>query len=270
MDFWERLSRLSLYLDGTDKTLEMDRSQVEQFYLPLAERSISCLANRSRLLIGVAGPPGCGKSAFSTLLAAVINAQAGQELACVVGMDGWHFPNSFLTSHSIEREGKPVSLRSIKGAPETFDVQALLRCLAAIREGGAVSYPVYSRRLHEAQPEGGQVREEHQIVIVEGNYLFLDEAPWNVIRSMFDVQIFLKASLEAIQASLMERHLRGGKSLDFVDRHIYEVDLPNAQRVLMGSTQGSIIVDKLDARLIRSVVVLEEQPGTMGSCQKSM
>jgi putative kinase len=260
LDFWERLSKDSLYLDETEKHLEIDRSQVEQFFLPLAEHLTALLLNHARLVIGIAGPPGCGKSAFSALLAAVINARAAQDTACVVGMDGWHFPNSYLDHHTILLSGKLVLLRSIKGAPETFDAQAMLTCLARIRKGGTVDYPVYSRRLHEPIPNGGQIRPNHRCVIVEGNYLFLNEPPWDAFRPAFDVRIFVKASLQAIQAGLLERHLRGGKSPELAQRQIQEVDLPNAERVLSGSIPASIVVHKLDSKVIQSMDWLEDQP----------
>ncbi len=265
MDFWELLSKDSLHLDQTEKRLEVDRLQVEQFYLPLAEYLITHLVNHARLVIGVAGPPGCGKSAFSALLAAVIKARTAQDIscqdpACVVGMDGWHFPNSYLDQHTMLRSGKMVLLRSIKGAPETFDAQAMLTCLERIRQGGTVDYPVYSRQLHDPISNGGQIRLNHRFVVVEGNYLFLNEPPWDAFRTAFDVRIFVKASLQAIQAGLLERHLRGGKAPELAQRHIQEVDLPNAERVLKGSIPAAIVVHKLDSKVIQSIDWLEDQP----------
>jgi putative kinase len=258
LDFWERLSKASLYLDETEKHLEIDRSQVEQFYLPLADYLTAFMEDHSRLVVGVAGPPGCGKSAFSALLAAVINARTAQDTSCMVGMDGWHFPNSYLDQHTILRSGKLVLLRSIKGAPETFDAQAMLACLAAIRKGEIVDYPVYSRRLHDPIPNGAQIRANHRYVIVEGNYLFLNEPPWNAFQPVFDVRIFVKASLQAIQAGLLERHRHGGKTPEEAQKQIQAVDLPNAERVLSGSSPASIVVHKLNSNLIRSIEWLEE------------
>jgi putative kinase len=265
LDFWERLSKDSLFLDETETRLEVDHAQVEQFYLPLAENLIARLLDHARLVIGVAGPPGCGKSAFSALLATVINARTAQDIscqdpACAVSMDGWHFPNSYLDHHTILRSGEMVLLSSIKGAPETFDAQAMLTCLAAIREGGTVDYPVYSRRLHDPIPNGGHIRHNQRYVIVEGNYLFLNESPWDALRPTFDVRIFVKASLQAIQAGLLERHLRGGKTPELAQRQIQEVDLPNAERVLTGSIPASIMVHKLDSKVIQSINWFEDQP----------
>ena len=166
---------------------------------------------------------------------------AEAELACVVGMDGWHYPNAYLESHFVEREGKQVSLRSIKGSPETFDAQAMLCCLALIQQGGAVHFPVYSRQSHDPLPDEGLVTESQRIVIVEGNYLFLEEAPWNTVRSLFWLQVFLKSSLEAIKTSLEERHRRGGKQSDWIDQHLRQVDLPNR-------APGSFMLNSWDDR----------------------
>lgn len=257
MKVWERLTENTIYLDETDTVLEIDRAQVEQFYLPLAERTIAELAENQRLLVGVAGPPGCGKSAFTALLKAVINGKVGEDLACVVGMDGWHYPNAYLDTHFIERDGQQVALRSIKGSPGTFDAQAMLRCLALIRQGGAVRFPVYSRQSHDPLPEAGLVRESQRIVIVEGNYLFLDETPWDAFRSLFGLQVFLKASLEAIKVSLEERHRRGGKQPDWIDQHLRQVDLPNARRVLSSLSPGMIVVHKQEVRTIQYIEGLD-------------
>jgi pantothenate kinase len=257
LDFWEQLSQESHYLDGTEKRLEVDRRQVEQFYLPLADYIIARLDNHSRLIIGVAGPPGCGKSAFSALLAAVLNAHTVQDTTCVVGMDGWHFPNAYLDHHTTLRAGQRVSLRSIKGAPETFDVQALLSFLASIREGRKASYPVYSRRLHDPIPNGGEILLQHKYVIVEGNYLYLHEPPWKAFQSFFDIRIYIDASLQAIQPVLLERHLRGGKDLKAAQRQIQAVDIPDAERVLSGSIPATIVIHKLNSRLIQSLEGLD-------------
>jgi pantothenate kinase len=260
LDFWGKLLQDSHYLDGTENRFEVDRRQVQQFYLPLADYLITHLKNFPRLIIGVAGPPGCGKSVFSALLVAVLNAHTAQDTACVVGMDGWHFPNAYLDHHTTLRAGQRVSLRSIKGAPETFDVQALLSFLASIRGGGTARYPVYSRRLHDPIPNAGEIHLQHKYVIVEGNYLFLNEPPWKAFQSFFDILIYIDASLQAIQPVLLERHLRGGKDLEAALRQIQAVDIPDAERVLSGSIPATIVIHKLDPRLIQSVEGLKSDP----------
>jgi pantothenate kinase len=250
---WKRLTRSGLHLDQTDAPLEIDRSQIEQFYHPLATALLSRSEAVPRLVVAVAGPPGSGKTAFATILVAVVNAEAGHNVAAVVGLDGWHYPNAYLATHSIERDGKRIALRSIKGAPETFDATAAYERLSEIRRGGRVSFPVYSRQLHEPVPAGGMIALSHRIVVVEGNYLYLDEDPWSRFRHMFDVRVFISASPETLMEGLRERHLRGGKALAATERQIQAVDLPNARRVGPSAAQAHVLVHKASTRRIERI-----------------
>ncbi|NIV29163.1 MAG: nucleoside/nucleotide kinase family protein [Anaerolineae bacterium] len=247
---WEHLSRSSLFLDKTDVPLEIDRGQIEQFYHPLATDLLLQSRSVPRLMVAVAGPPGSGKTAFATILVAVINAETGDNVAALVGLDGWHHTNAYLATHSIERDGKRIALRSIKGAPETFDATAAYGCLSAIRRGGQVSFPVYSRRLHEPIPAEGTIESSHRIVLAEGNYLLLDEGHWSRFRPLFDVRMFVSATIETLIAGLRERHLRGGKTAAATERHIREVDLPNAARVGPSVLHAHVVAHKADTRRI--------------------
>jgi pantothenate kinase len=238
---WERLAGAELYLDQTDTPLEVDRTQVERFYYPLATTLLSRRTSPSRLMTAVAGPPGSGKTAFATILVAVVNAEAGEDVAVLVGLDGWHYPNDYLATHYVDR---------VKGAPETFNAAEAGRCLSEIRGGRHVSFPVYSRRLHEPISGRGSVDSRHKIVIVEGNYLLMDEGPWRRVRELFDVRIFISAPREILVASLTERHQRGGKTPDATARHIGAVDIPNARRVGPSLSYAQVLVYKADARRV--------------------
>jgi pantothenate kinase len=253
---WGRLAGSRLFLDQTDTPLEVDRAQVERFYHPLATTLLTRQSQQSppnstsRLMIAVAGPPGSGKTAFATILVAVVNAEIDKDIAIPVGLDGWHYPNEYLATHFIEQGGKRVALQSIKGMPETFDANAAYDCLSEIRQGGRVSFPIYSRRLHEPIPAGGTIDTSHRIVVVEGNYLLLDEIPWKRFRQLFDIRVFILADLEILINSLRGRHLRGGKTPAKVEQHIHQVDLPNARRVASSVARAQVIVHKTDTRRI--------------------
>jgi pantothenate kinase len=239
-----------LHLDQTDTPLEVDRTQVERFYHPLATTLLSRCTSPPRLMVAVAGPPGSGKTAFATILVAVVNAEADDDVAVLVGLDGWHYPNDYLATHYLNRGGERIALRSIKGAPETFDAAGACRCLSEIRRGGQASFPIYSRRLHEPVPKGGSVDSHHKIVVVEGNYLLLDEGPWRPVQELFDIRIFISASREILVANLTERHQRGGKTPEATARHIRAVDLPNARRVGPSVVHAQVLVHKADARRV--------------------
>lgn len=247
---WERLSHSSLFLDQTDLALELDRAQIEQFYHPLAAALLSRSGAVPRLMVAVAGPPGSGKTAFATTLVAVVNAEANDEVAVMVGLDGWHYSNAYLANHFIERGGERVALRSIKGAPETFDAQAAYDCLSRIRLGGKVSFPVYSRTSHEPIRGAGTIDPAHRVVVVEGNYLLLGEERWARFCQLFDVRVFISASLDTLVEALRERHVRGGKTQVATQRQMRDVDIPNAKRVGPSVAHAHLIVHKANTRRI--------------------
>jgi pantothenate kinase len=91
------------------------------------------------------------------------------------------------------------------------------------------------------------------VLVVEGNYLLLDEEPWQRFQGLFDVGIFISAPRETLMASLTERHRRGGKTPEVTARHIRAVDLPNAVRVASSVDQAQVVVYKADVQTIDRV-----------------
>jgi hypothetical protein len=265
---WEQICQTRLTIDQTDTLLELDRTETENYYDPLACFLLKRYhSQQRRLMIAVAGPPGVGKTAFTTLLVAVINAEAVRqgaehEVAIQIQQDGWHYPNSYLTTHTLRRGNEEILLSQIKGKPETFDTTSAYTCLEKIRRGKPVSYPVYSRILHNPVPDAGKVASYNQVVVVEGNYLLLQREPWRRFLNLFDLRIFLTAPREALIEGLRQRHQRGGKSTAATDRQIQEVDLPNIDLVLENSAPGDIRVSKTDNTRISSVEYPSIDPET--------
>ncbi len=250
--FWERLTAAPRYLDQTDRLLEFIRDEVERYYHPLAQALLK-LAAAHRCLVAIAGPPAVGKSAFATALAAVVNTLAEKEISLVIGLDGWHYPNVYLDTHTLLRGEQTLSLRSLKGAPETFDALAALATLSAIRAdapGAQTPFPVYSRALHDPIPDAGCVAPTHRLLLVEGNYWLLDQPPWNAAHPFFDRSIFLTGEPVTLLAGLRERLVRGGRTPEDADAHIQAVDLPNMRLVLEHSAPANWTVTKADSRHI--------------------
>jgi pantothenate kinase len=250
---FEALHRAPLYLDQTDKPLEFNRDEVERFYEPLAQRVLASRSSGRREIVAVAGPPGSGKSAFAATLVAVLNVLDPACPAVPVGLDGWHYPNAYLDTHSIVRDGQSVRLRNIKGAPETYDHRQIAAFLSDVRQAQRVVFPVYSRELHDPVPGAGVIEPGQQVVVLEGNYWLLDEPPWAEYRHLFDLTVFLTAEPGALIDGLRERHLRGKKDPESVEQHMRRVDVPNVQRVLDNSIQADVVIHKADSRWIKSM-----------------
>jgi pantothenate kinase len=180
---------------------------------------------RPRFLLGITGCPGAGKSTFSALLAAALNKLMGKETAIVVPMDGFHLPNTVL-----EERG----LRSLKGIPETFDAEKFIKLLGRLRRDlpEKILCPIYDRELLDDRVENAiEVESSKRIIIVEGNYLLLDDPPWNQARHELDQVWYLDAPREITEKRLVQRHMDGGRNLEQALKKVEETDLPNTSLV---------------------------------------
>lgn len=256
---WRKLAGKRLSPDFSGTTLTLKKDQVLFHYLPIAAYLLERVNQTRRSLVAIAGPPGSGKTSFSLILAALINA-IHSHTAVVVGQDGWHFPNSYLTTHSIFRHEGPIILSEIKGAPETFDVDGFISFLQQARIQPHLTYPIYNRSLHEPMSDAGTIFPVHRLILVEGNYLLLDLPPWKELHPLFDHTISIRAPLDTLLASLRARHLRGGKSQEQTEDHLHRVDLPNIQLVQQSSIPADILVEKADPVCISRVVFQRVAP----------
>ncbi|MBN9140488.1 MAG: nucleoside/nucleotide kinase family protein [Micrococcales bacterium] len=158
-------------------------------------------AGAGRLIVGIAGEPGAGKST----LAARIAGQLGPD-AVVLPMDGFHLPQALLVE---------LGRRERMGAPDTFDVDGFVRVLEAVRgDVGEVAAPGFDRDVEEPVPGAIRIRPEHRVVIVEGNYLLHDAGGWERALPLLDVSVYLSADPGIRLERLIARHIAHGKTPD--------------------------------------------------------
>ncbi|OAP41192.1 nucleoside triphosphate hydrolase [Sinorhizobium glycinis] len=188
----------------------------------LKDEILKRAAGAGRFIVAIAGPPGAGKSTLSEALAEAI-AEAGQSVA-VLPMDGFHMDNAVL----IEK-----GLLPRKGAPETFDVRAFLSTLAAVRANdGEVLVPVFDRTRELAIASARAIAPGTRIVLVEGNYLLLDEAPWRGLDAVFDYSIFIDPGIDVLEQRLLQRWYDHGYDEETARKKAFGNDIPNARRVV--------------------------------------
>lgn len=150
---------------------DMDTQQFER----LAARARALAEAGDRRILGLAGPPGAGKS---TLAARLVDRLDG--LAVLVPMDGFH-----LARAELERLGRADR----KGAPDTFDAAGYTTLLTRLRtpEPGTTVYaPAFDRSLEEPIAGSVPVAPSVPLVVTEGNYLLHDEAPWPTVLPLLD------------------------------------------------------------------------------------
>ena len=181
----------------------------------------------NRIVVALAGPPGAGKSTISQALVEALNSVMPGSAAVVPG-DGFHYDDAVLGS---------LNLLDRKGSPDTFDVGGFRSLLLRLRANNepAVAVPVFDRILEISRAAGQLISSDVKYLIVEGNYLLLDLAPWSSLIDCFDATIMLQADRKTLEARLLDRW----RSLGFDESVSYEKvhrnDLPNADIVMSAS-----------------------------------
>ncbi|MCO6176682.1 nucleoside triphosphate hydrolase [Ciceribacter sp. RN22] len=200
----------------------------------VADEIIRRATARARFLVAIAGPPGAGKSTVAETLVDALGRRG--ETAVVLPMDGFHMDNAVL-----EEKG----LLPRKGAPETFDVRGFIDIVRAIRAGGEVLVPVFDRSREIAIAAARVISPSHRIVVAEGNYLLLDEAPWSGLAGLFDLSVFLNVPEDVLAERLADRWRGYGLAPAEIAAKVGENDLPNGRRVLRQSRPADLVIANL-------------------------
>ncbi|WP_069161677.1 nucleoside/nucleotide kinase family protein [Nocardia altamirensis] len=209
------------------------------------ETSVGWLAQRvrehaaardGRYLLGIAGPPGAGKSTLSARIRDALDITVC--CAEIAPMDGYH-----LTNEVLEAAGNLAR----KGEPDTFDTAGFVDNLRRLRDtpiGAAVPWPIFDRSVHDPIP-AGVVFEQHTIAIVEGNYLLLDDIgdqEWSAVRKLLDECWYLDAPRGVLEDRLVRRHIRGGRSLEAAVVKVHDSDLRNADLIATTKDRADLVL----------------------------
>ncbi|TNS47718.1 nucleoside triphosphate hydrolase, partial [Escherichia coli] len=160
--------KIELTVNGLKIQAQYQNEEIENVHKPLLHMlaALQTVNPQRRTVVFLCAPPGTGKSTLTTFWEYL--AQQDPELPAIqtLPMDGFHHYNSWLDAHQ---------LRPFKGAPETFDVAKLTENLRQVVEGDC-TWPQYDRQKHD--PVEDALHVTAPLVIVEGNWLLLDDEKW--------------------------------------------------------------------------------------------
>jgi pantothenate kinase len=177
-------------------------------------------ASNTRVIIGITGQPGAGKSTFAKM---ILN-ELDDGLATIVPMDGFHYSNS-----ALNRLGRLER----KGAPDTFDAHGFKELLKRIRVETVsdIYFPIFHREVEESYSAEGFVTSETKLVITEGNYLLMETEGWTGISELLDECWYLVVEDDVRRNRLISRHQLYGKDAEAAKTWTDGSDEKNAESI---------------------------------------
>ena len=198
----------------------------------LSDYIIKNSEGRKRYIVAIAGPPGAGKTTLAQALRLSLKEKSIQ--AKIISMDGFHLDNSILAE---------LNLLDRKGAPATFDTAGFIHLMNRLSNfEDDVVIPEFDRNKDLSIAGSSTISTKDKVLIVEGNYLLIEEEPWNELRNSWDQTIFINPGIDTLEKRLLNRWLRHGLDARDAKKRTLSNDLPNARYVLENSSDSDVQV----------------------------
>jgi pantothenate kinase len=188
-------------------------------------------SSQNRVLIGIVGKPGAGKSTLTSYL--IDNLP--KDSAVLIPMDGYHLSNKQLSKLGISDR---------KGAFDTFDSDGFVKLLKRVNQepDNDIYFPVFYRDIEESYAADGVVPAKTKLVITEGNYLLLEKGGWGEVREEIDEVWYIEVDDKLRLDRLIKRHQSYGKNYDEASAWASGTDERNAELIAKTRDKADVII----------------------------
>ena len=224
---------------------------MEPVYSSLTTRALNLQKHcddQNRVVIVLAGPPGSGKTTIATKVTARLNASSTTPFAAVVPMDGFHL--SRVTLDAMPNSAEAYARR---GASWTFDEAGVLNLVEQLSKSRfekpeTIFAPSFDHAVKDPVVGGIILSPAVKLVLLEGNYLLLNEQPWNRIKGLVDEAWFVDVDPALAKARIAKRHIKSGIELNWDNavRRAEGNDLLNGDIIREQLVRPDVLVESVD------------------------
>ncbi|TVY55903.1 putative uridine kinase [Lachnellula cervina] len=245
-----------MYVPNNDILYFLLISLMEPVYSSLTDRATELCKQlddnaspvQHRIVVALAGPPGSGKSTIAAKVVQRLNATSTLPFAVIVPMDGFHLPRSTLDALSNKLEAY-----ARRGASWTFDEKGVLKLVNALSKSrfetsDVMIAPTFDHAAKDPVEDGITINPEVIFVLLEGNYLLLDEEPWNQIQGLMDDTWFVDVDPELARTRIAKRHIEAGieTTWDAAVRRAESNDLLNGVEIRRKLVKPAVVVQSVE------------------------
>jgi pantothenate kinase len=202
--------------------------------------------DKQRIVVGLSGIPASGKSSLAHAVVSRINAlhqqssatnhEASEEIAIVVGFDGWHLSRASLASMP-----NPEEAFARRGAHWTFSADGYVKFVQSLSNvESPIFAPSFSHSTKDPVENDIRVESWHKIVLIEGLYVFLSTEPWKHAGEILDERWFVDIDFDKARSRLIKRHVETGvtSTAEEAKERAEQNDLPSELFLLILVTQS--------------------------------
>ncbi|KAG8815269.1 hypothetical protein FRC19_001135 [Serendipita sp. 401] len=212
----------------------------------LLEKS-KVLPDGQRYLVGLSGIPASGKSSLAHAIVNKLNqlhrsaSLDSNDIAIVVGLDGWHLPRSTLAAMTNAEEAF-----ARRGAHWTFSGTDYVSFVQRIRESRGVlaTAPSFSHSTKDPVEDDIQIYSHLKIILIEGLYVFLSIDPWRSASELLDERWFVEVDINEAKERIVKRHVETGVTLTMEQarERAEQNDFPNGDFVITHMLEPTKII----------------------------
>ena len=196
-------------INGISVAASYSEQAADGIFLPLLRKLTEIQKEKERrILVMLAAPPGAGKTTLLSFLEHLSHDHNDLTAIQTIGMDGFHRRQEYLLSHTVQRDGE------------------------------VCGWPVYNRLLHN--PTENVLTVTGDIVILEGNYLLLNEPGWSELRNFADYTISVSAEEDFLRTRLIDRRIKTGVALEAATQFVDFSDMPNVRLCLQKTAAADL------------------------------